>query len=121
MNVEKELSDVGLKISESKAPDREKIDFTVDDGDYISAWVWGDRYDDVDWECNHPYELTDFGNDREEQGECLLCGSYCDWHKVADEDRNSTPKPHEWYPRKYVGGLIKKYLDELREKDGKPV
>lgn len=107
------LKEFGLRVIESDDPNRQRIDFSVADEDDNVAWVWGEKVSDVDWECNHPYEFIEFGDDREEQGECLLCGSYCDWHGVADENGNTTPEPHEWYPRRDVGGAIAEYLKEL--------
>ena len=118
MKAEKELKSYGIKISQSKDDDRSLIDFILQDKDTDEeyATVWGDRFDDVEWECNHPYQCIEFGDDREEQGECLLCGSYCDWHGVADENGHTYPEPHDWYPRRDVGGMIGKYLKELKER-----
>ena len=112
--MEQKFKDLGLFVVWSDAKDRQPIDFSIADEDDNIAWVWGANPNDVDWECNHPYEFIEFGDDREEQGECLLCGSYCDWHGVADENGYTTPEPHEWYPRRDVGGLIGEYLEELK-------
>lgn len=128
MTVKEELKDLGYALRESDNPDRQEIDFDIvdDDGDIV-ATVWGDKPEDVDWECRHPYGLIEFGDDRDEQGECLLCGSFCDWHYQAewlDEGHDEEGRcigrmvevrtPHEWYPRRDVGGLIGKYLEELK-------
>ena len=113
--VEDELKDYGLSLRENDSPEREPVDFMIEDEDDNVAWVWGTKPGDVDWECSHPYQCIEFGEDREEQGECLLCGSYCDWHGVADENGHTSPEPHEWYPRQRAGGLIGKYLEELEE------
>lgn len=114
--MEKELKEYGLTIRESDDPERQLVDFTIEDEEDNVATVWGDRFDDVEWECNHPYQCIEFGDDREEQGECLLCGAWCDWHGVADENGHTYPEPHDWYPRRDVGGMIGKYLKELKER-----
>lgn len=111
------LKGYGLTFVENDDESRERIDFIIkEDNDGVAA-VWGNEPDDVDWECNHPYQCIEFGDDREEQGECLLCGSYCDYHGVPDEDGHAYPEPHEWYPRRDVGGLIGEYLKELKGKE----
>lgn len=112
--MEDELKAYGLGLRESDNPERELIDFTIEDEEDNVAWVWGSRADDVEWECDHPYQCIDFGDSIEEQGECLLCGSWCDWHRVPEENTPGHPEPHEWYPRRDVGGLIGEYLKELR-------
>lgn len=104
-----------MDIVENNDSNRQFIDFSIENEDRTVATVWGDRFDDVDWECSHPYECVDFGDDTEDQGECLLCGAYCDWHKVPDEYTPGHPEPHEWYPRRDIGGIIKLYIEELRE------
>lgn len=111
------LKDYGLNLRESDDPERDLVDFTIEDGEDNVAWVWGNDVNDVDWECNHPYQCIDFG-DGKEQGECLICGSYCDYHYEEDDQGNKVPEPHEWYPRRNVSGLIREYLEELREKNG---
>lgn len=116
MGMVEELKDYGLQLREGDSPDREPVDFSVedDDGDSV-ATVWGNKPEDVDWECHHPYDLIEFGDDRDEQGECLLCGSYCDYHYSPDCEGNKVPEPHGWYPRRNIGGLIGKYLKELEQ------
>ena len=127
--MEKELKEYGLTIRESDDPERQLVDFTIEDEEDNVATVWGDRFDDVEWECNHPYQCIEFGDDREEQGECLLCGAYCDYgvkEEWLDEGHNEdgkcigkiiqTREPIEWYPRRDVGGMIGKYLKELKER-----
>lgn len=116
-SVSEQLKEYGLAVRESDSPERDIVDFSIEDGEDDVATIWGNNVDDVDWECNHPYECIDFGNDIEEQGECLLCGSYCDWHRVPDENTPGYPEPHEWYPRRDVGGLIGEYLEELKGKE----
>ena len=120
MKAEKELENYGIKIFQSKNDDRYLIDFILEDKDTGDeyATVWGYGLNDVEFECNHPYECVEFGDD-DEQGQCMLCGSYCDWRRVPDEDTPGYPEPTEWYPRRNAGGLIKEYLDELlRAKNG---
>lgn len=112
-----ELKEYDLSVRENDSPDRLEIDFIIEDGEDNAAFVWGDTFDDIEWECNHPNQCIEFGDTREEQGECLLCGSWCDWHEEPDENGNGYPEPHEWYPRRNVGGLIGKYLKELQGKN----
>lgn len=114
--MEEELKKYNLKLRESDDSERDLIDFSIEDEEDNIAWVWGNDYNDVDWECNHPYECVEFG-DIDEQGECILCGSYCDWHYEKDDEGHKVPEPHEWYTRRNVGGLIKKYIEELRDKN----
>lgn len=112
-----ELKTYGLALVENNDEPHEPIDFVIKDGNDGVAAVWGNKPSDVDWECSHPYQCIEFGDDREEQGECLLCGSYCDWHGVADDEGHKAPEPHEWYPRRDIGGIIGKYLKELEEQE----
>lgn len=113
--VEDELKDYGLSLRENDSPEREPVDFSVRDesGNEVAS-VWGAKSDDVDWECSHPSGYVEYEDD-ETQGECPLCGSYCDWHYEIDGERNKERVPHEWYPRQRAGGLIGKYLEELEE------
>lgn len=111
-----ELKDYGLSLRESDDPERDPVDFSIEDGEDNVAWIWGHSLSDVDWECDHPYQCIDFG-DGEEQCECLLCGSFGDYHYDKDEEGHDVPEPHEWYPRRDVGGLIGKYLKELEGKE----
>lgn len=113
--MEEKLEEYGLNIRWSDSPNRELIDFSIEDTQDNIAWVWGKTLDDVEVECNHPYQCIEFG-DIEEQGVCLLCGSYCDWHYEEDDEGNKVPEAHEWYPRRNVGGLIEEYLRESEER-----
>ena len=113
--MEEELKEYGLKVLWNDSQDSQQIDFSIADGEDNVCWVWGDIRD-VDWECNHPYECIDFG-DKTEQGECMLCGSYCDFHFVEDDEGHKIPEPHEWYSRRDVGGIIERYLKELQAKN----
>lgn len=111
-----ELKDYELTFVENDDESRELIDFIIkEDNDGVAA-VWGNKPDDVDFECSHPYQCIDFG-DGEEQCECLLCGSFGDYHYDKDEEGHDVPEPHEWYPRRDAGGLIGKYLKELQGKN----
>ena len=110
----KQLEEYGLAIRESDSPERQLVDFSIEDSEDNVAWVWGNRFDDIDWECNHPYQCVDFG-DGKEQCECILCGSFGDYHYEEDNEGNKVPEPHEWYPRREVGGMIGKYLEELKK------
>lgn len=112
MNNSNVFADLGLLVRESDDPNRDKIDFSIEDGEDNVAWVWGNNATDLDWECNHPSQFIEY-DDEETVGECLLCGSHCDWHReITDDDSNTYRVPHEWYPRKQVGGLIAKYISE---------
>lgn len=108
------LKEYGLEVYESEASDRQLVDFDISDGTENVAWIWGDSYTDVDWECSHPYQYINFG-DGEEQCECTLCGSFGDYHYEEDDEGHKVPEPHEWYPRRNVGGLIGEYLKEIQE------
>lgn len=117
MKVIDELKDMGYTIYESDAPDREPVDFSLSDEEDNVAWVWGANPNDVEYECNHPEVEYD---DDETVGECVLCGSTCDWHYEASADCGYTIReqvPHEWYLRRDVGGLIGEYLKELEARD----
>lgn len=118
-----ELRDYGLTLSESDTPGREPVDFAIEDSHDNVAAVWGAKPDDVDWECDHPYQCIEWDTDDDSAptGQCLLCGSYCSGHYEADignvEDYHWSgreARPTEWHPRKTVGGLIGKYLEELK-------
>lgn len=113
--MEKELKDFGLKIRESDSPNRFNIDFTIEDEEDNVAWVWGHTPTDIDWECNHPSQCIEYDDD-ETVGECLLCGSTCDWHKETDGENYTYRVPHQWYPRKNVGGIVGKILKEMEVK-----
>lgn len=109
--MEETFAEYGLLISQNEAPNRLSIDFEVQDKDgEIYAGVWGDEADNVEWDCKHPYQCIEFGNDIEEQGQCSLCGSYCDWHYVEEEDGSKSKEAHNWYPRRDVGGMIEEYI-----------
>lgn len=110
------LKEYGLKLHESDDPDRYEVDFNIEDDEDNVAWVWGYGLNDVEFECNHPYQCIDFG-DGEEQCECLLCGSFGDYHFEENDEGHKVPEVHEWYPRREAGGLIGEYLEELRAKN----
>lgn len=113
LKAEQQLKDLGLVVFESESPERQKIDFSISDEEDNLAWAWGDSPRDVDWECNHPYQAIEFG-DGDEQCECTICGAFGDWHYEEDDKGNKVPEPHEWYPRRYVGGLIDQYIKETQ-------
>lgn len=115
-DINQELMVYGLKLVESDDLNRQKIDFVLQDEEDNIFWCWGEQPNDVDWECNHPYQCIDFG-DSNEKCECLLCGSFGDYHYDKDEEGHDVPEPHEWYPRRDVGGLIGEYLKELERKE----
>lgn len=112
--IDEKLADFGLKIRYNDAKDREPIDLSIEDGEDNVAWVWGSEpFHDIEWECNHPNECIEYEDD-ETQGECLLCGSWCDWHEEVSADDGYTIKeriPHTWYPRQTAGGIIGEIID----------
>lgn len=127
MSVEKDLEQYGLHIKYAEETE-EPIDFSIEDKEDNVAWVWGDSHN-VDFECWHPDQCVEFGDD-DEQGRCSLCGSYCDWHWAKDivdeghDDAGSyyarsgeTRVVSEWYPRRNVGGMIAELLDAMNEGD----
>ena len=136
--MEEELKKYGLKVywhndsrhNSSDPDDYEPIDFSIEDGEDNVAWVWGSEpFNDVQIECNHPYECVDFGNDENECGECQICGAQCDWHwvyDVVDEGHDMDGRYYakegevreitEWYYPKKIGGSVGESLKELQEK-----
>lgn len=105
------------KVRESDNPDREPIDFMVEDGGENVAWVWGKTPQDIGWECDHP--TVEFDDD-ETVGECVLCGATCDWHWNTYADAGYTQKeqvPYDWHKPEKVEGLIKEYLNETYGKE----
>lgn len=113
MNIEKELDQYDLRLRESDNPERLPIDFSIEDDDDNICWVWGKNVDDVEVECNHPYQCIDWGDD-DECGECELCGAQCEWHWVAGDGSYKDREPHSWHRPDKVSGLISKYLESLR-------
>lgn len=105
-----------------------EIDFTIENDDGVVAEVWGnDPAKDIEVQCEHPYECVEFSRD-DVQGECLLCGARCDYHwidEVVDEGYEEDGKYFartgkvreitEWHMPDKVGGLIGKYLEELKD------
>lgn len=120
--IDEKLAEYGLKIRHSDDKDRELIDLSIEDGEDNVAWLWGsDPYHDIEWECNHP--AIKYGDD-DERGECVLCGSWCDWHwekEVVNEGEDNDGNhycqegdvrvPHEWYPRQTAGGILGEIIE----------
>lgn len=113
MNIEKELDQYDLRLRESDNPERLPIDFSIEDDDDNICWVWGKDIDDVEVECNHPYQCIDWDDD-DTCGECELCGAQCEWHWVAGEGNYKDREPHAWHMPNEASGLISKYLKSLR-------
>ena len=120
MSAMDEIKRLDYSIVQSSRADRMPVDFTIEDeaGNTIAS-VWGAKSNDVDWECSHPDECVEYDDD-ETVGECMLCGSHCDWHYEADGGNvgdyyweGKTRRPHEWYPQRDVGGLVKGVVEEL--------
>lgn len=118
--MEDKLKELDLMVYWNDGQDAQQIDFSIADSEDNVAWVWGDL-SDVDWECNHPYELIEWGDD-DERGECKLCGATCAWSWVPDGVEPTTGKlmksrePYDWEPIRYPKGLLGDYIKELREK-----
>lgn len=115
-----ELKEFGLKVRYSDNPDAKPIDFEIYDEEDNVAWCWGSNPDDVEVECNHP--TVEFMED-EPTGYCPICGATCDCHYEIDEGNvedyywsGRRLVPDHWVQTKEVGGIIGKYLKELREK-----
>ena len=114
------LKELGLNVRWSDDPDREVIDFSIDDGTDNVAWVWGSNpFNDVQIECNHPEEAIDynFGKDHH-QGRCEICGAWCDVRTHTNYDdgyRVDEPYAEEWYIPNRIGGIVGEYLEELRK------
>lgn len=116
--MEEELKEYDLKIRESDSPDRLPIDFSIEDDQDNVCWVWGENPYDVEVECDHPHQCIEFDDD-ETVGECALCGATCDWHYEVDWDsgyKASERTPHGWHRPEKIGGLVGKYLKQLKEK-----
>lgn len=105
MRAEEKLKELGLSIRESDNPDRDTVDFTIEDAEDNVVWVWGTP-EDYEVEC--PHDFTDYEDD-ETVGECPICGATCDWHWETDENGRYRV-PHEWH--KGNGGIIKQYIKE---------
>lgn len=118
MNIEKELDQYDLRLRESDNPERLPIDFSIEDDDNNICWVWGKNVDDVEIECNHPYQCIDWGDD-DECGECELCGAQCNWHWEYNYDdgyKAGERVVHGWERPTKIAGLVGKYLKELQKK-----
>lgn len=127
------IEKLGWKVNYNDSPDALPIDISVSDAEDNVAWLWGDMHD-VEWECNHPTEDVEFGDD-DEQGVCHLCGATCDWGWVKDVVNEGydadneycatvgeTRVISEWHNPRYVSGVLGEYMKELRgEKNGKSV
>ena len=116
------LKEYGLKIRWSDNPDASPIDFSIEDGQDNVCWVWGDTPEDVEVECNHPGQCVAYSDD-EPTGYCELCGATCDCHYEIDEGNvedyywsGRRLVPTAWTMPKQPGGVIGKYLKELKEK-----
>lgn len=108
-----ELADLGLHIEESKDEDRKAIDFSITDG-YKSCWVWGNKPNDLEVDCEHP--IVEFDDD-ETVGECPVCGATCDWHYESYNDDGYTVSdriPHQWHNNKEIGGLVSKIIEDTK-------
>lgn len=97
----------------------EPIQFTVNDNDgEVIAEVWGSEpWKDIQVECNHPEGYIEYG-DENECGECPVCGSQCYWHYQESADDGYTIQERivdEWLPVEEYGGMIGRYLNNLRK------
>lgn len=116
------LAEYDLRVRNSDAPDAKAIDFEIYDENDNIAFVWGNTPDDVEVECNHPDQCVSYSDD-EPTGYCELCGATCDCHYEADVGNveefywsGRRLVPTAWTMPKQPGGVIGKYLKELKEK-----
>lgn len=118
MNLKRKLKQYNLEARHSDDPNGAVIDEIVYDDQDNVAWIWGDNPQDAEYECNHPDQCIDWGDD-DECGECELCGATCFWNYSVSADDGYVIKervPYEWDHPKEVGGVIGKYLADLQEK-----
>jgi len=114
--MEKELEQYDLRARHSDAEDREPIDFTIEDDYDNVCWVWGSEpWKNIQCDCDHPYQCIDWGDD-DECGVCELCGASCDWHWENDGEGGQERVIHAWHKPEEIGGVVGKYLKELRER-----
>ena len=111
-----QLAVYGLHKEWSEAKDREPIDFEIrDNQDELWATVWGSHpTQDIQIECEHP--AVEFEDD-ETVGECPICGATCTWywHESADDGYTIKERvPVTWEQPKEIGGIVGKYLKELK-------
>ena len=115
--MEEELKELGLNMCWSDDPNRDPIDFTIDDGYDNVCWVWGKTPEDVEIECNHP--AVDYNYDKEHhQGRCEICGAWCDVRTRTNYDdgyRIDEPYAEEWYVPNRIGGIVGEYINGLRK------
>lgn len=118
------LKELGLNVRWSDDPDREMIDFDIDDGTDNVAWVWGSNpFNDVQIECNHPEEAIDYNYDKEHhQGMCKICGAWCDYVRDEwEEMEDGVPVKYgdnrviDWYTPNRIGGIVGDYIQKLRK------
>ena len=119
--MQEQLKEYDLKVLYSDDEDHKPIDFTIADDEDNVAWVWGDSSEDVEVECTHPAQCVAFDDD-EPTGYCELCGATCDARYEVDsgnvEDYYWSGRrlvPTEWKAPDSPGGVIGKYLKELRQ------
>lgn len=111
MTFEDRLKEYELTIKQSESPDRKPIDFSIEDGRDGVCWVWGDSPDDVEIECDHPYQSIDWEDD-DKMGECMLCGAQCSWRWESDGEGGMERNIYQWHRPDKTSGLVKKYLEE---------
>lgn len=114
--MEEALKEYGLHVEHSEADDRDPIDFEIrDDRGELYATVWGSHpTDDVQIDCEHGFVEYD---DDETVGECPICGATCTWywHESADDGYTIKERvPATWEQPKEIGGIVGKYLKELK-------
>lgn len=112
------LSEYDLHVEHSQADDREPVDFEIrDKQDNLCATVWGSEpWNDIQIDCEHP--VVEFDDD-ETVGECPICGATCNWHwHISADDGYETKDrvPDGWEKPNKIGGIVGKYLEELRSR-----
>ena len=91
-----ELEKLGYKLVDTKVDGGVNHEIQDSDGEIV-AWIMiNDDGTVEDWECQHPEDITEFGDD-DECGVCPICGAFCSWFwrktlvdEGHDEDGNYT-------------------------------
>lgn len=113
MSINEDLKEYDLHMESHKSTPVLLIDFEIkNDKGETYAEVWGSNpFDDCEVSCYH--DISEFDDD-ETVGECPLCGTTCNWIWVHDEDGKHR-EPYQWTKSEEIGGIIGKYLKELRK------
>lgn len=110
------LKKLGVLVDAYETPDEHYgLEFDIRDGedDTRYATVWTNENGNVEWDCEHPDHLIEFG-DEDEQGVCKICGATCDWHCETDDCEvegeswvSLEATPDKWYCPEKISGVLK--------------